>query len=77
MSRAVELAHATFRAGGHYTFENPANSMIWDEPAVRLLLQKSSADVIIVSACAYGWDIYNLQALGFCIHFPGHAAASR
>ncbi|CAE7469933.1 unnamed protein product, partial [Symbiodinium necroappetens] len=62
MSRAVELAHATFKAGGHYTFENPANSMIWDEPAVRLLLQKSSADVIIVSACAYGWDIYKRWA---------------
>ena len=62
MSRAAELAHATFKAGGHYTFENPANSMIWDEPAVRLLLQKSSADVIIVSACAYGWDIYKRWA---------------
>ncbi|CAE7349138.1 unnamed protein product, partial [Symbiodinium microadriaticum] len=62
MSRAVELAHATFKAGGHYTLENPANSMIWDEPAVRLLLQKSSADVIIVSACAYGWDIYKRWA---------------
>ena len=62
MSRAAELAHATFKAGGHYTFENPANSMLWDEPAVRLLLQKSSADVIIVSACAYGWDIYKRWA---------------
>ena len=62
MSRAVELAHATFKAGGHYTLENPANSMIWDEPAVRLLLQKSSADVIIGSACAYGWDIYKRWA---------------
>ena len=62
MSRAVELAHATVRAGGHYTFENPANSMIWDEPAVRLLLQKSNSDVIIVSACAYSWDIYKRWA---------------
>ncbi|CAE7282201.1 unnamed protein product [Symbiodinium sp. CCMP2592] len=57
MERAVEILHATYKAGGHFSLENPANSMLWLEEAVRLLLQKANADVLVVAACAYGWDI--------------------
>ncbi|CAE7835831.1 unnamed protein product [Symbiodinium sp. CCMP2592] len=57
MERAVELLHATYKAGGHFSLENPANSMLWLEEAVRILLQKANADVLVVAACAYGWDI--------------------
>ncbi|CAE7251085.1 unnamed protein product [Symbiodinium sp. CCMP2592] len=57
MERAVELLHATYKAGGHFSLENPANSMLWLEEAVRILLQKANADVLVAAACAYGWDI--------------------
>ena len=57
MSRGVELLHATFKAGGHFSLENPANSMLWLEEPVRLLLQKASADVLVLAACQYDWDI--------------------
>ena len=57
MSRAVELLHATFKAGGHFSLENPANSMLWLEEPVRLLLQKSNADVLVLAACQYDWNI--------------------
>ncbi|CAE7245157.1 unnamed protein product [Symbiodinium sp. CCMP2592] len=57
MQRASELLHASYKAGGHFSLENPANSMLWLEEPVRLLLQKASADVLVVAACAYGWDI--------------------
>ena len=57
MSRGVELLHATFKAGGHFSLENPANSMLWLEEPVRLLLQTASADVLVLAACQYDWDI--------------------
>ncbi|CAE7626731.1 unnamed protein product [Symbiodinium necroappetens] len=49
--------------------------MIWDEPPVRLLLQKSNADVIIVSACAYGWDIYKRWAFASTFRYMQQLAA--
>ena len=83
MSRGVELLHATFKAGGHFSLENPANSMLWLEEPVRLLLQKASADVLVLAACQYDWDISKRWAFATtfrdmqqlakdCPHTEGH-----
>ena len=54
MSRGVEL-HATFKAGGHSGEPGEQHALV-EEP-VRLLLQKASADVLVLAAGQYDWDI--------------------
>ena len=63
------------------SLEQPINAFSWEDPMAQAFISDISADLVVVSACAYGKDYYKrwlfctscraLQALASeCVHGP-------
>ena len=53
---AIEIALACIAAGIHFSFENPASSMMWDFPPMRKLLDLPEVFQVTLHYCRYGVD---------------------
>ena len=56
LERCVQILLAVYQSGGHCDLEQPRNAMSWMEPAVQGYMLDVAADLVVVSACAYGCD---------------------
>ena len=53
---AIEIADACVKAGIHFSFENPASSMMWDFPPMQALLAQPGVACVTLHYSRYGTD---------------------
>ena len=56
--RCVQILRAVFVTGGHVTFEQPRNSLAWQEDFVPPFLQEVEADLVVIAGCKFGMQAY-------------------
>ena len=57
LDRCTQAISCTYTAGGHGHLEQPSGAMSWRESSTKQWLSQANCALIMLAACAYGWDI--------------------
>ena len=57
LDRCIQAISCTYTAGGHGHLEQPSGAMSWRESSTKQWLSQANCALIMLAACAYGWDI--------------------